>query len=191
VGMSSVTASNLPNIDAGLWQRSAEGQTIPLSRREEVLVPTPGDGRRHHSTAPAGRPYQPFLSFIEYTELGCTTLCLLSTRLHDTWSRHPIDRPTRRLCPLAAHHRPTNRPDGPPCTPSTGRGPPDPLEPSHSLQSHVPRGKPRHVGNRPLDDTNRWLPSSPVWRTLVHGAHTQRNGRSLVQRPQHLHPYAS
>jgi hypothetical protein len=24
-----------------------------VSRREEVLVPTPGDGRRHHSTAPA------------------------------------------------------------------------------------------------------------------------------------------
>jgi hypothetical protein len=28
---------------------------IPVSRREEILVPTPGDGRRHHSTAPAAR----------------------------------------------------------------------------------------------------------------------------------------
>jgi hypothetical protein len=26
---------------------------IPVSRREEVLVLIPGDGRRHHSTAPA------------------------------------------------------------------------------------------------------------------------------------------
>jgi hypothetical protein len=32
-------------------------QESPWSRRKEVLVPTPGDGRRHHSTAPvAGRP---------------------------------------------------------------------------------------------------------------------------------------
>jgi hypothetical protein len=28
---------------------------IPVSRREAVLVPTPGDERRHHSTAPAKR----------------------------------------------------------------------------------------------------------------------------------------
>jgi hypothetical protein len=33
---------------------SAERWRVPVSRREEVLVPTPGDGRRHHSTAPTG-----------------------------------------------------------------------------------------------------------------------------------------
>jgi hypothetical protein len=27
--------------------------SVPVSRREELLVPTPGDGRPHHSTAPA------------------------------------------------------------------------------------------------------------------------------------------
>jgi hypothetical protein len=35
----------------------AEKVVVSVSRREEVLVPTPGDGRHHHSTAPAaGRP---------------------------------------------------------------------------------------------------------------------------------------
>jgi hypothetical protein len=44
---------------------------------------------------------------------------------------------------------------------------------------------------RPLDEKRLHYPPSPVWRPLVRGAHTERNGRSLVQRPQHLHPYAS
>jgi hypothetical protein len=35
--------------------RSTKG-SVPMPQREEVLMPTPGDGRRHHSTAPvAGR----------------------------------------------------------------------------------------------------------------------------------------
>jgi hypothetical protein len=36
---------------------------IPVARREEVLVPTPEDGRRHHSTAPAGELIGCFVAY--------------------------------------------------------------------------------------------------------------------------------
>jgi hypothetical protein len=53
---------------AVLWRWRKE-HSVPVSRREEVLVPTPGDGRRHHSTAPA---------FLEGRVWFAVPLCCLS-----------------------------------------------------------------------------------------------------------------
>jgi hypothetical protein len=155
-------------------------------------VPTPGDEWRHHSTAPpAGRPLP--LSDLDSLFDGIRSLVRLPLAL------------ALHACMILGLDIPEI---GPPAgclrlLPTTGP-PTDPMDHhAHHAQAEVLLAHSSSnlqpeitcAQRQGMWEAGRWKrsvpathpPSGAPWSPV----HTQRNGRSLVQRPHHLHTYAS